>query len=131
MICNPCKICIHTYTCSCIDNSIHCVICKHIHTVVNFTACSTPALELNTEIEIEAGPSEVNTKFDTHINQHQTLVEIKLNESKLVHKIQYMLALIKTTDFDMNSIKHLNKVVDQQISYIKDKGGDKKTILHE
>jgi hypothetical protein len=102
MICNPCKICIHTYTCSCIDNSIHCVVCKHIHTVVNFTACSTPVLLLNTEIEIEAGPSEINTKFDFHVNQHQTLVEIKSNESKLVHKIQYMSGLIKTKDLDMN-----------------------------
>jgi len=31
MVCSACKICIHTFKCSCLDYSIKSIICKHIH----------------------------------------------------------------------------------------------------
>lgn len=31
LICTDCLICIHNFTCSCIDSSIKYNICKHIH----------------------------------------------------------------------------------------------------
>ncbi|CAH1383825.1 unnamed protein product, partial [Tenebrio molitor] len=31
LICSDCKICIHKYSCSCLDSSIRWNMCKHIH----------------------------------------------------------------------------------------------------
>lgn len=36
LMCNSCKICYHTYSCSCSDFSIRNFICKHIHFVAMF-----------------------------------------------------------------------------------------------
>ena len=33
MSCSTCNICVHMYRYSCMDWSIHCTICKHIHLV--------------------------------------------------------------------------------------------------
>ncbi|XP_054716359.1 LOW QUALITY PROTEIN: uncharacterized protein LOC129225862 [Uloborus diversus] len=36
MTCRLCKICAHSYSCTCMDNVIHLNICKHIHAVHQF-----------------------------------------------------------------------------------------------
>lgn len=36
LVCTECSVCIHRYTCSCIDNSIKWNMCKHIHLVARF-----------------------------------------------------------------------------------------------
>jgi len=33
IVCSTCKICIHTFECTCLDYSIKSIICKHIHTI--------------------------------------------------------------------------------------------------
>jgi len=36
LICNDCNVCIHRYSCTCIDSAIKWVMCKHIHLVCKF-----------------------------------------------------------------------------------------------
>ena len=38
LLCSYCKICIHTYSCTCIDAQIKMNMCKHIHAVQRCTA---------------------------------------------------------------------------------------------
>lgn len=34
LVCKECKICVHSFSCSCLDSGLHVTICKHIHHVV-------------------------------------------------------------------------------------------------
>lgn len=36
LICTSCKACLHSYSCTCLDNSIKWNMCKHIHLVCDF-----------------------------------------------------------------------------------------------
>jgi len=35
LYCQPCGVCIHTFSCTCIDFGLRSTVCKHIHAVVN------------------------------------------------------------------------------------------------
>lgn len=53
-ICKYCKICVHIYSCTCLDNFIKGNMCKHIHHIINFdqakfTTESSSAIEQNNE----------------------------------------------------------------------------------
>ena len=37
--CSDCGICIHMYTCTCLDATLHCTICKHAHLLILLSMC--------------------------------------------------------------------------------------------
>lgn len=57
--CTACKICIHAFTCSCIDNVIRGNICKHIHCVAKFSQ-----KESTEEITCSTAPEETEKLLD-------------------------------------------------------------------
>ncbi|XP_069582362.1 uncharacterized protein [Ranitomeya imitator] len=51
LTCSLCQICVHMYTCSCVDNLIKGNICKHIHAVVRLGLTEDPETLTSTHAE--------------------------------------------------------------------------------
>lgn len=103
LLCNACKVCIHMYSCTCMDYIINHTICKHIHLTATSTeepmhsvaeetvldACSIPAAQ---EVIVSERSGEDSKLEYTKSLIHQTLSRIhvltqkctSLNELKLV-----------------------------------------------
>lgn len=108
--CEKCKICIHTYHCSCIDNVIKANICKHIH------ACARnfyKHLDDNNIIHKETNLEEQKILFDmntTYTNHHKIDQNLKIK-----HQAEIILGLTGTNSLsDQNRIqieKKLSEVI--------------------
>ena len=54
LICSDCGICIHMYTCTCLDATLHCTICKHVH-LLSMCDTDSDASENGRQISNEQG----------------------------------------------------------------------------
>lgn len=83
--CKKCKICIHTYHCSCIDNVIKANICKHIHACArNFYKhldCNN-IFHNETNLEEQKILIDMNTTYTNHHKNDQNL-KIK-NQAEII-----------------------------------------------
>ena len=65
--CLSCDICTHMYSCTCMDATLHSIICKHVHLLVislsTGTVCVTNSIEIDEE-QSDIGSSEDNPSGD-------------------------------------------------------------------
>jgi hypothetical protein len=81
LICTFCQICIHQYTCTCIDSHIKINMCKHIHAVHRTSEQSSSKLKMNEGAiihEIEQSESFKDTVQNNNI-AHNIDLQSKLN----------------------------------------------------
>ncbi|KAL5236474.1 hypothetical protein ACI65C_003884 [Semiaphis heraclei] len=74
MICSVCKLCIHTYQCSCPDDQIKSMICKHIH----FVALKTTSTDNSEDITTLSAVDIENTNFDATVNNHNNEIQVHI-----------------------------------------------------
>jgi len=105
LTCEKCKICIHIYHCSCIENVIKANICKHIH------ACARnfyKHLDDNNIIHKETNLEEQKILFDmniTYTNHHKIDQNLKMK-----HQVEIILGLTGT-----NSLSDQNRIQIEKI----------------
>lgn len=111
LTCTKCKICIHTFKCSCIDNSIKYNICKHIHAVWR--------LESATEISNVHGNF---TNEDKMINILASIApppseneERNYNQS-LIQKAHRLIEVFSHTQYSEEENLALNKKMDSLLN---------------
>ena len=106
--CASCSVCVHMYTCSCVDNAVHSTACKHIH-VVHMSYCERPNTSLSHQTV--AACASVSTSRDEiqTLELTQTLQQTKPSDGKidkLKQKFSGMLSKLESladesTDCDM------------------------------
>ena len=70
LICSECKICIHSYQCTCPDYQIKSIICKHIHVIaMDTTSTNTSIVELTPETDYQT--SNIGKEMEVHIKSIQ------------------------------------------------------------
>ncbi|KAL5242272.1 hypothetical protein ACI65C_009682 [Semiaphis heraclei] len=104
--CSVCNICIHTFTCECIDNIIKLNICKHIH------ACAQAFNKL---------PDDTSNRYhleDTIIGEQEELIEMISQPSmkcttsstpgisgKIINKVELIRSLCVTSKLRIENLK--------------------------
>ena len=117
--CSVCNICIHTFTCECIDNIIKLNICKHIH------ACAQAFNKL---------PDYSSNTFyleDTIIGEQEELIEMISQPSmkcttpstpgisgKIINKVELIRSLCATSKVSEEEDMLLNKKLDDIINML-------------
>lgn len=98
--CLSCKICVHTYTCSCLDFAKKTTVCKHIHYVV---------INHNQHISIEVNKSDIDrNEFISNIVQKSSYTNVN-------DKLHIIFNKIQQTDFqqfDDSVIQQINQYLD-------------------
>jgi len=107
--CKKCKICIHTYHCSCIDNVIKANICNHIHTCAhNFYKhldCNN-IFHNETNLEEQKILIDMNTTYTNHHKNDQNL--------KIKNQAEIILGLSGT-----NSLSDINRIqIEKKLSEV-------------
>ncbi len=82
LVCSKCNICVHMFTCTCMDASIHATICKHVHLVIQVTF--NPQIE--SENRMEAATDFSQAFFESRHGKHtaKTNVLTSIDELKLL-----------------------------------------------
>ena len=79
--CDDCRICVHMYTCNCMDALIQSTICKHIHLVVRFRTNQTNQTNQTdfsqTDVQKHSDPSKI-------MEFHQKLAETRKHNSAIM-----------------------------------------------
>jgi len=117
--CSVCNICIHTFTCECVDNIIKLNICKHIH------ACAQAFNKL---------PNDSSNRFyleDTIIGEHEELIEMISQPSmkctalstpgisgKIINKVELIRSICATSEVSEEEDMLLNKKLDDIINML-------------
>ncbi|KAL5244122.1 hypothetical protein ACI65C_011532 [Semiaphis heraclei] len=110
IVCSTCKICIHTFECTCLDYSIKSIICKHIHTIALSQENHTNKMvnsELNDINKHTADTKEIEIHMNTlnNKNENENLYEIfKKKAMSTVNKIH----LIEDPDHLKEAIKKID-----------------------
>src|SRR5215469_8128550 len=74
--CELCKVCVHSFTCTCRDFVLHCTICKHIHAVClrnELTDLQRPdnqLLPLTDDVNISIANQRTGNSDDTEVLHH-------------------------------------------------------------
>ena len=87
--CSTCGTCVHMYTCSCIDASLHATVCKHVHAISMLSMKSVPhSPEVTGTDEIEY--------FTTILNDTQQSNQLECMRKQVVGKINELTVLVNT-----------------------------------
>ena len=87
--CSTCGMCVHMYTCSCIDASLHATVCKHVHAISMLSMKSVPhSPEVTGTDEIEY--------FTTILNDTQQSNQLECMRKQVVGKIHELTVLVNT-----------------------------------
>jgi len=104
--CNVCKICLHTYTCTCTNNVIYFNICKHIH------ACAKQQTVTDSETvqnQNQSFPLPCDLAVDNGFLQKQEELKrnenIKKNNEEIKHKLEMILGMHRRTN--MNEVDQM------------------------
>ena len=69
--CRRCNVCVHQYTCSCLDATIHATVCKHIHLIHMRSSNTLMKTARNQDSPITKTNSEMAKYFfDAALPQH-------------------------------------------------------------
>ena len=88
LCCLTCSACIHMYTCSCADSSIHTTVCKHQHLVHLYRQKTT-----HENGEQHCSESVIPTKEGNQENEHPTVIEHQVQN---IDDTQYLSAVLKS-----------------------------------
>ncbi|XP_025194303.1 uncharacterized protein LOC112593925 isoform X2 [Melanaphis sacchari] len=94
--CNVCRICVHTYKCTCMNNVIYFNICKHIHACAKRQTIITDIETVQNENQSFPSPCDlaVDNGFLREQGQEQLLNKnIKKNNEEIKHKLEMILGI--------------------------------------
>ena len=86
MRCSTCRACIHTYTCSCIDSTLHATVCKHAHAIAMMTANSTS--------DVSTSASQVNYFTNILEDGQQKCTHKEALRQQVLNKISEITVLV-------------------------------------
>ena len=94
LTCNDCEVCIHVYSCTCLDFLINYTMCKHIHLVATNNKCNTEVQTKCTRSEYKHKPLYVKKHPTIRLvsQQDQTITSIK---NRLYQKLSALLLLVR------------------------------------
>ena len=123
LLCRECSVCIHMYSCTCMDYIINHTICKHIHLVsTSETGKSTKKTEVKLRMcasNVTRASHHVLTRGSQHLLQddnvlrkikdrlHQTLSKIHIQMEKCASKHELL-----TCESHINSAAHILELPD-------------------
>ncbi|GFR04196.1 uncharacterized protein TNCT_193341 [Trichonephila clavata] len=127
--CTACKICIHSYTCSCVDNLIRGNICKHIHKVAKMFLNDTHNEEIQ---EIYVNQNDILKETFDVLPCTSKSANNDGHESKK-KKIESILALIDKYELTLIEESKIHRNLDSilNIFYNKKEHNNKKVKMME
>ena len=113
--CSTCKVCIHLYSCTCMDATLHATVCKHVH-LVKMTTGTPTETPTNTHLS-----PNTQTKLDYFSN----LLDVDVKEREvaklrqlLLHKVNNLNILLKNCDH-VDALKAAEKNITSAIIALK------------
>ncbi|KAJ8971714.1 hypothetical protein NQ317_006016 [Molorchus minor] len=132
LVCSDCRVCIHRYVCSCIENSIKWNMCEHIHLVGRLRKDNEPPCEARTDVkkdyhelpvmlhennssnELFLEDTSSSLKEDLFIERKRNIKEKLLHIMKTVDNIETPIELYK---FDKSLICFERSLEDVNLSH--------------
>ena len=119
--CGFCDVCVHMYTCTCMDYSLHSTACKHIHAVhrLDSNKASTSAEPVNEEISLNDVVSDDNYLCRVcrdPSNTSESLLHVK--QEQLHSKLSELDGMVSSCT-DMDVLKTAMKHICSAVSVIK------------
>lgn len=111
--CRLCAVCIHSYTCSCIDSIVRGNLCKHIH-AVHMSVNTGGILKRKKESDII---NDIVTS-DGFADLTATSSSDALEDQLLKNKINTMTSLLEKHEISQNTRKRIGKSIDNIINLI-------------
>ena len=118
--CASCAVCVHMYTCSCVDSAVHSTACKHTH-VVHMRSCEGArgsAIEVSSSLLPENCTEEIQTlQHLSHTLQQQNPIGnvpingLKLKFQGLIHQLDSLANDTTECDTLKAGIAHLTSAV--------------------
>lgn len=109
--CAVCNICIHTYTCECIDNIIKLNICKHIHACAqSFNKVSD---DNNNKICLEEQKQLIEMISQPSVECMSSGISVKV-----INKVEFIRSLCSTSEISEEDDILLNKKLDDIINVL-------------
>lgn len=120
--CKLCKICIHSYTCSCDDNALHLNICEHIHacvqankSIIQRNLCTSQTIPVLRETQYLIN-DQLSTKLENNTYDMNTVLY-----SQVKRKVEIILNIIYNKfDSTLNDLKCISKYCDNIMSLLED-----------
>lgn len=125
LICSYCKICVHMYTCTCLDNYIKGNLCKHIHAVLcKFGSGSVPDTIPQDETTNEEDELQMFAVQQSQLRDKDENLRIKL-------KLDMLYKCVSENTYDKDIILKLEKTLDNALRIANIKSKDIKQISKE
>ena len=106
LCCSSCKVCVHQYSCSCMDSTLHATVCKHVH-LVAMTFNKVTEDKENAESSLEYFSSLLESKTDKK-NQIATLRQQVLGK---ITDLSIMVTDCTNRDVLNTTSNHLNSAL--------------------
>ena len=112
--CASCRICVHMYTCSCVDSAVHSTACKHCHIVHMKSATITrqPPISVSSDDITEVG--ELTSYLQQKDEAYSTSAErtTKTKYRGLLNQLEHLLADGSCDEATLQAgMKHLSSAV--------------------
>ena len=91
LCCSTCKVCKHTYSCTCMDATMHATVCKHVH-LVNMT--TKAVVETAQNIKMQTHTQTKLNYFSKLLDDGEECEVSKLHQ-KLLHKVSELSVLLR------------------------------------
>ena len=123
-----CSLCVHQFSCTCLDSLTRATICKHVHLVMRFnnTVNKKPELLRITDSQRILTQSELLT----HITTRPTIEGHNQLRSRLLTKLSSLKNHITETNYK-ESLVALNRKLDVCLSLFGPKSNSKKIMSHQ
>ena len=109
--CSTCGVCIHMYSCTCMDATIHITVCKHIHYVqIAVLGCKS----LNTQQSAPMHKEEVD--YFSHVlssSSHQPLLQTKAKLQYSLRDLKEMVEKCEEEEVLKSTLLHVRRAVFQ------------------
>ena len=99
--CSMCRACVHMYTCTCIDSTLHATVCKHAHAITsNPSIAFTPASQVDYFATILDDGGE-----------NSNLEELQQQLLKKINEISVLVATCETPEALKTTSGHLSAAI--------------------
>ena len=88
--CSTCAACVHMYTCSCMDSTLHATVCKHVH-IIKMTSSSTSVKKCS---PATSHPNDKLKYFTNLLSDKVQATKLETQRQKLLTKINEISVLV-------------------------------------
>ena len=99
--CSSCKVCVHQYSCTCMDSTLHATVCKHVHFL---------AMTLNTITEDE-NHSESSLGYFSSLLENKELATLRQQVLEKLTDLSTIVTECNNTDALRTTSHHLNSAL--------------------